>query len=59
MGQNKSSIINTPLYTKEDYEELAKVNDVRYGNMIPLIHKQSRQNFAVISKTLQDEAELT
>jgi len=42
MGQGKSSLINAPLYNLTDYEEYQKVNDARYGNMKPLVHKTTK-----------------
>lgn len=36
-----------------------KKNDPRYGNIQPLTHKASSQQFAIVTKTLQDEKEVS
>lgn len=60
MGQGKSSLnSDAPLYNINDFNEQPKTNDSRYGNVQPLIHKQTGAQFVVVTKTIQDEQEAT
>lgn len=59
MGQGKSALTaNQPLYEPSEFEVFPKRNDLRYGNILPLVSRQTGAEFAIITKTLQDEQEL-
>jgi hypothetical protein len=59
MGQGKSNINNRQLYDSASFEVLSKINDPRYGDMKPLVHKETRGTYAELTRTIQHEEEFS